>query len=99
MQQHYILRSVGQHRNAPRVYLDDIFLMSTDFHPGTHYDVHVEEQGCRVVLRLSETGRRKVSGKEKRGRSRPVIDLNNRTDLAGFSAQQIIRIIITRTEV
>lgn len=99
MQQHYILRSVGQHRNAPRVYLDDIFLMSTDFHPGTHYDVHVEEQGCRVVLRLSETGSRKVSGKEKRGRSQPVIDLNNRTDLAGFSAQQIVRIIITRTAV
>ncbi|RTL26814.1 MAG: DNA cytosine methyltransferase [Burkholderiales bacterium] len=99
MLQHYILRSVGLHRNAPRVYLDDGFLNATAFQPGTLYNVHVEESGCRIVLKVSETGSRKVSSKDKRGRRQPVIDINSRTDLAGFDGQQLVRIVITHAEV
>lgn len=100
MIQHYLVRAVGLHRNAPRLYLDCAFLAKTDFQPGATFDVDAEDGGTRIVLRISGTGRRRVSGKSNRRSERtPVIDINNRQDLCGFPVHQPVRVVIRQKEV
>lgn len=93
MSMHYIVRAISQHRGAPRIYLDDGFLANSAFQPGTSYSI-VAHQSGGVTIRTEAQGKRKVSAKLRRGRMQPVIDINNRTDLAVVSRSPLVRIVI-----
>jgi len=98
MFQSYLIRAIGTHRGAPRLYLDGAFLASTAFQPGTAYSVRADENGERLVLHIDPHGRRVVSSKVKGGHSCSVIDINNRTDLEAFVGVATARVVITQHE-
>lgn len=95
MFKHYLLRSIGTHRKAPRLYLDDAFLLNTAFQPGCSFTVCSEHEGERIVIKVEPKGSRTVSSKKKSGRIQPVIDINNRCDLAAFASFTAVRIVVT----
>jgi DNA (cytosine-5)-methyltransferase 1 len=99
MFQSYLIRAIGIHRGAPRLYLDGAFLASTAFQPGAAYSVRADENGERLVLQVDPLGRRTVSSKIKGGQHRAVIDINSRSDLEAFAGVAAARIVVTRHQV
>lgn len=65
--------SLGEHRGAPRIYLQGRWLAKAGFEPKAAY--HASFERGRVVLELDPSGARTVSGKQNN--TVPVIDLNN----------------------
>jgi DNA (cytosine-5)-methyltransferase 1 len=92
---HVLLRQLGEHRGAPRLYLDTAALAKAGFTPGVGIEVHADtDDAARMIVRVVASGSRKVSRK-RRGRCEvPVIDINNRQDLRPFEAAGIVRIVI-----
>lgn len=72
----YFIKKVGDHRGAPRVWLEGLQTERAGFVPGQRYDVEV--QGQMVVLQANKDGSRVVSGKVIGERNNPVIDINSK---------------------
>jgi len=92
MMRRYMVREIGVHRGAPRIYLDTAALAIAGFTPGAAYQR--ETTGGRVVLRLDVNGRFKVSRKEKEGKIIPVIDINSKEALSPLDGLKAVRLVI-----
>lgn len=93
MLQDVVIRGIGQHRGAPRLYLDMPEVDRADFKRGTVYKVHVDETAMKVTVVADEDGDRVVSGKEVRGGMQPVIDLSSRRVLGLFEGHAQVRVV------
>lgn len=93
MSQAYLIRSIGLHRGAPRLFLDDAILLRTAFQPGATFSVVAEGQ-AHLALRVGPSGDRKVSVKMRSGRAQPVIDINSRTVLSIFARSATVRVVV-----
>lgn len=92
---HAFLRQLGEHRGAPRLYLDTPALAAAGFTPGVAIDCSASAgDEPRLTIRLAAGGRRKVSKKRRGHQEVPVIDLNSQQDLQPFSAAGVVRIFI-----
>ena len=89
---HILLRNLGQHRGAPRLYLDTPALADAGFRPGSGIAMSLAADEHRLTIRTDAGSTRRVSRKQRGERELPVIDLNNR-DLAPF-AGGVVRIVI-----
>lgn len=89
----YFIKKIGNHRGAPRVWLEGLQTARAGFEPGQRYDVVVE--GGTVVLQANPDGSRVVSSKRIGERSNPVIDLNSRELLAVFDGMAAVRVAVT----
>ena len=87
------IRRLGQHRGAPRLYLDTIALCRAGFEPGMTYRIDVHESEGRVAIHSCAAGGRRVSHKKRGVRRLPVIDLNNASDLAPVAGLESVRVI------
>lgn len=92
MMRRYMVREIGEHRGAPRIYLDNAALAIAGFTPGAAYKR--ETTGGRVVLRLDVNGQFKVSRKEKEGKIIPVIDINSKEALSPLDGLKAVRLVI-----
>lgn len=66
-------QTVGSNRQKPRLWIEGVKLGAAGFIPGARYDL--VRDGDEIDLRLSETGKRKVSGKSRNGKEIPILDL------------------------
>lgn len=82
--------SVNEHRGAPRVWLQGEAPRRSGFEPGQRFTVTVKD-GV-VVLRLDETGDRRVSMKRRGDRQIPIIDVNSR-ELTPLLGMQVARVV------
>lgn len=89
------IRRLGQHRGAPRLYLDTIALSRAGFEPGMAIRVEVHESEGRVAIHTCAAGGRRVSQKQRGIRRLPVIDLNSASDLAPVAGLESVRVIFT----
>jgi len=92
MMRRYIVRQMGEHRGAPRIYLDTKALKLAGFEPGTPY--HRAIENGKVILRLDPNGDFRVSKKEKRGEIIPVLDINSKAALAPLEGMKAVRLVI-----
>lgn len=65
---------IGRNKDAPRVWLEGLYLLRAGFVPAHRIQVHFSEQ--RVEIRLAPEGTRVVSSKTRHNQSIPVLDLN-----------------------
>lgn len=92
---HVLLRQIGEHRGAPRLYLDTTALAAAGFTPGVAIDLIPGSQDeARLTIRVSSQGKRKVSRKQRGRHEVPVIDINSHQDLQPFSAAGLVRVVI-----
>lgn len=92
MMRRYIVRQMGEHRGAPRIYLDTKALALAGFEPGTPYN-RATENG-KVILRLDPNGHFRISKKEKQGETIPVLDINSKAALAPLEGLKAVRLVI-----
>jgi DNA (cytosine-5)-methyltransferase 1 len=74
-------RRIGQHRGAPRLYLDSLALTRAGFTPGAAISLTADPVIDGIRVRLVTTGQRTVSVKRRGIHEVPVIDINSATDL------------------
>ena len=89
-----LIRRLGDHRGAPRLYLDCGALARAGFHPGLLISVVTNAEACRVQITLDEAGTRRVSRKKRGSSEIPVIDLNSVEALAGLEDFQQVRVVV-----
>lgn len=85
---------LGEHRGAPRVWIEGDYLLRAGFAPAQFIEARFR-QG-RVTLRRAEAGRRRVSQK---GNGRPVIDLNSRVLREAFGDAQTLKVVVKPGEI
>jgi DNA (cytosine-5)-methyltransferase 1 len=92
---HVLLRQIGEHRGAPRLYLDTAALAAAGFTPGVCIDLIPGTEGeTRLTIRPSAQGKRKVSRKQRGRQEVPVIDINSQQDLQPFTTAGMVRVVI-----
>lgn len=93
----YFVKKIGNHRGAPRVWIEGHQAEKAGFAPGQKYDVEV--RGKTVVLQANKDGSRIVSSKKAGERENPVIDLNSRELLAVFDGMSSVRVVARDNEI
>lgn len=88
------IRRLGQHRGAPRLYLDTAALAQAGFLPGATFNVLVDAEAMRITITLDPCGDRHVSRKMRGCGVLPVIDINSTQDLAPFAVHGVVRVVI-----
>ena len=89
----YWLKKIGNHRGAPRIWLDMPRLAEAGLAPGARFDLDVVPHGIRI--RASDTGARCVSAKTlKSGVQLPIIDINSKESLSTFDGHGHVRVIV-----
>jgi DNA (cytosine-5)-methyltransferase 1 len=89
----YWLKKIGNHRGAPRIWLDMPRLAEAGLAPGARFDLDVVPHGIRI--RASDTGVRCVSAKTlKSGVQLPIIDINSKESLSTFDGHGHVRVIV-----
>lgn len=90
-----LLRRLGEHRGAPRLYLDTVALASAGLAPGTRFELSSCDAGePRIAIKPAAGGRRKVSRKQRGQQQVPVIDINSLQELQPFVSAGVVRIVI-----
>lgn len=86
------IKNIGEHRGAPRVFLDATQAARAGFSVGERFEVVVD--GTRVVIQKSPDGSRKVSKRMKDAEELPVIDINSKDLLAAFKGMDSVRVVV-----
>lgn len=89
-----LIRRLGDHRGAPRLYLDCGALARAGFHPGLAIAVATDAEACRVLIKLDVAGSRRVSRKKRGDTEIPVIDLNSVEVLACLEVFHQVRVVV-----
>ncbi|TDX26765.1 hypothetical protein DFO67_11530 [Modicisalibacter xianhensis] len=66
---------LGENRGKRRLWLEGAKLAREGYRPDDRYDLDFE--GSKVVIKLCNTGKYKVSRRERNGRLIPIIDISN----------------------
>lgn len=90
----YAVRKLGQHRGAPRLWLEGREPAKAGFEPGSRYTVSADPGRALLVLEIDEAGQRTVSGKQRGDATLPVIDINSKELLAAFAGLESVRVIV-----
>lgn len=93
MFQDVVIRGIGQHRGAPRLYLDMAEVERAMFTRGTAYRLEVDEVRSKITVLADEWGDRVVSGKETKTGVRPIFDISSRKVLGLFEGQSQVRLV------
>lgn len=89
-----LLRRLGEHRGAPRLYLDCASLANAGFRPGQALAVSINTAAFRVSISVDAHGTRRVSRKRRGNLDVPVIDINCAATFAVFSGQEVVRLVL-----
>jgi DNA (cytosine-5)-methyltransferase 1 len=95
----YLYRQLGEHRGAPRFWLEGTQPARAGFEPGVRYAVSVHKDIKTVTLSVMDAGQRIVSKKQKSGKEIPVIDINNREILEIFEGIEVLRVVVRKRRI
>jgi DNA (cytosine-5)-methyltransferase 1 len=87
--------SIGQNKNAPRVWIEGRYLLKAGFVPAKTIQVEFANQEIRIIV--AQDGPRRVSSK-KNGEI-PVLDLNSSAISDSFGEIQLLQVRITEGEI
>lgn len=93
----YYIKKIGNHRGAPRVWLEGTQALRAGFAQGQRFDIEV--QGQAVVIQANADGSRVVSGKRIGERDNPIIDINSSELLSMFEGMAAIRVVVKKGEI
>lgn len=93
---HGLVRTIGEHRGAPRLFIDSLLLLKTGFQVGASFDLQVDLVALRLELVLSDVGQRKISRRQRGGQVMPVIDINSVQALGAFGAGMVAQIELSQ---
>lgn len=91
--------TLGQHRGAPRLWLEGQMPARAGFLPGVKFPLSADTAGLRVTLSIHEEGCRTVSRKERGGRELPVLDINSAEALAVLAGFKQVRVVFMDGEI
>ncbi len=83
---------IGRNKDAPRVWLEGLYLLRAGFLPAHRIQVHFSQQ--RVEITLAPEGTRVVSSKTRHNQSIPVLDLNTSALADSFGPITILQVQI-----
>src|SRR4051812_49224153 len=83
---------IGQHKNAPRVWLEGIYLLRAGFVPANRIQVLFSKE--RVEITLAAEGTRIVSSKSRNTQTIPVLDLNSSAIAESFGPIETLQVLI-----
>lgn len=92
-----IVRKLGLNRGIPRVWLEGSLPARAGFHAGSRYTVASTDG--RVTLKLDDKGVRLVSGKARRDKTLPIIDINSTELLSQFAGAESVRVVLRKGEI
>ncbi|MDT8992760.1 DNA cytosine methyltransferase [Curvibacter sp. APW13] len=95
----YLVRSIGENKGKPRIFLDSLLLSVAGFLPGKTYNRTVSQEGQRITLTVCPNGTHVVCRKEKAGTEIPVIDINSAKALAPFEGMQAVRVVVMDNQI
>lgn len=90
-------QTIGTNKNRPRLWIEGVKLGAAGFTRGARYDLRFCD-GIMLVT-LSKTGARVVSGKMRNDRDIPVLDLCMRDLENQFGPQARVRVVFTEGEI
>ena len=88
---------IGRNKNAPRVWLEGLYLHNAGFRPSSRIQVHFSER--RVEITLAPQGSRVVSSKIRHSKAVPVVDLNTAALSQSFGAITVLQITVTEAKI
>lgn len=83
--------SLTERRGAPRLWVESFATERAGFQPGVRFVV--EPYGKGILFRVCEAGTHVVTPKQRKSKVTPVIDLNNRSELAPLSGHSAARVV------
>ena len=86
------VKKVGRHRGNPRLWFDTPRIEQAGLMPGVRFSV--TKRGAGIQIAKDVAGSFTVSSKVRNGKTVPVVDINNGTDLAVISEHAVVRIIV-----
>lgn len=92
--QSYAVRSIGQHRGSPRLWLEGREPTKGGFLPGARFNTRVDTERVLLVLEVADDGVRTVSGKQRGDVRIPVIDINSKELLDVFEGISAVRVVV-----
>lgn len=95
----YLVKNVGSHRGAPRLYFQTRMLAKAGLKPATRYKLEPVPFSPTLVLKADPAGDRVVSSKELNGKRVPVIDINSAKDLGPFDGMQAVKVVFKEGEI
>lgn len=87
--------TIGKNKNAPRVWLEGLYLLRAGFAPAK--SVLVEFKNRQITITLNDLGTRKVSS--KRNGEIPVLDLNSSAITDTFGQVEILQVNVTEGQI
>lgn len=87
----YSTTTIGQNKNAPRVWLEGKYLLNAGFTPAKN--IEVEFSPNQIIVTLNPSGPRKISSKRD-GRI-PVLDLNSNAIAEAFGNVEVLQVKIS----
>lgn len=91
------IKTIGQNRGAPRIFLDGLQAARAGFSPGDRFDIDVEAD--RLTLTVRKDGSRTVSRRVRPDGDQAVIDINSRELLALFDGMSAVRVVVNADRV
>ena len=99
MMKHLEISKIGEHRGAPRIWIQGRKARIAGFLPGRRYKV--KEDPCRplLTLELCPEGTRVVSRKVKGDEELPIIDINSKEILKMFEGLSSVRVVVSQNRI
>lgn len=91
----YAVKHMGQHRGNARLWFETTALNDVGLSKGTRYDVITFGDKC-IQLVPNPKGDRIVSGKEKGGKTIPIIDICNSNELGFLAGEPAVKVIFDK---
>jgi DNA (cytosine-5)-methyltransferase 1 len=88
----YQVKHMGKHRNNARLWFETVALESVGLTKGTRYRAHWSKDHNGFVIMADPQGERVVSGKEKGGRTIPIIDINSSEVLGKLADEPAVKV-------
>jgi len=89
---------LGSNRGRSRIFLEGTKLAREGYVPGGRFDI-IADGEKRLVLKMAEQGRYKISKRTRNGRTHPIIDIN-RAELADiFAGVEMLRCMVAKGKI
>ncbi len=95
----YMVKHMGQHRGNARLWFETAALNDVGLSKGTRFVAQYDEASQTLLImpaKPTSTGDRVVSGKEKGGKTIPIIDINSNAALGALADQPAVKVVFDK---
>lgn len=92
----YMVKHIGQHRGNARLWFETAALNEVGLTRGTKYRANYDPVAKTLTIMADPQGERVVSGKEKGGKTIPIIDINSNDALGALGDQPAVKVVFLK---